>query len=384
MGELLGVVLTAGPATRLRPLTTRIPKATVPVLGVPVIAPIVERLVDVGVSRLVVQTGWLAGQVQTMVTRLVRGRVPVAFAPIDNRFRGLDVLGQALGAGGDVEVVVSTCDLVSDVDLRVLVEAHRRLDGAATYALAPAHRADHSAWHVDAERRLVSVENRDPSGPAGRPPAPRDPRVPTYVGIMVANRTYFETLAERRRGLVASSLPPPPGWCGLEWDVLAGHPHVTIAAGARWHGVQAASFTEDIGTPDRLAGCCWRLLDGAWAATDWSFGLATPTDYTWQPSLSSWIGCSALIHPAADLRHSIVGPGSRIGAGVTVDDAVVLPGTVTEGPLRLRRCIAAGRLRQGAPPGEGSVLPLADAPPVTSRPLNQTAGEVTAHACDRQ
>jgi mannose-1-phosphate guanylyltransferase len=359
MGELLGVILTAGAATRLRPLTARIPKAALPVLGVPVIAPIVERLIDLGVSRLVVQTGWLGEQVRALVAGLVAERVPLAFAPLDNQFRGLDLLGPDLDADADAGILVSTCDLVSDVDLRVLVQAHRHFGGEATYALAPAHRDDHSAWHVDTDGRLVGVENRDPSGPLGQPATVRDPRVPTYVGIMIANPAYFHALDTRREGLVASTLPLPAGWCGLEWDVLASHPRVTISAGARWHGVQAASFTEDVGTVDRLAGCCWRLLEGAWAATDWSFGLATRADYAWQPPTRSWIGRSTGIDPAADVWGSIVGPGSRVGAGVTLDHAVLLPGTRVSGPLRLRHCIAAGRVGQDAAPDEGSTLAFA-------------------------
>lgn len=49
-------VLGAGLGTRLRPLTSRLPKPLVPVGGRPLIAHAFDHLISIGVSRLVVNT----------------------------------------------------------------------------------------------------------------------------------------------------------------------------------------------------------------------------------------------------------------------------------------------------------------------------------------
>ena len=55
------VVLVGGEGTRLRPITSRCPKPTAPVMGRPFITYILENLARHGVRRVVFSTGYLAG-----------------------------------------------------------------------------------------------------------------------------------------------------------------------------------------------------------------------------------------------------------------------------------------------------------------------------------
>lgn len=58
------MVLAAGFGKRMRPLTDTMPKPMVPVNGIPLIGHIMNRLVDAGVSRAVVNLHYLGAQIQ--------------------------------------------------------------------------------------------------------------------------------------------------------------------------------------------------------------------------------------------------------------------------------------------------------------------------------
>ena len=63
-GPKTAMVLAAGLGTRMRPLTETIPKALIPVAGRPLIDRVLDRLVEAGVTRAVVNVHHLADQVE--------------------------------------------------------------------------------------------------------------------------------------------------------------------------------------------------------------------------------------------------------------------------------------------------------------------------------
>ena len=62
-GEARAIILAGGLGTRLRPLTDTIPKCLVPIAGRPLLDYWVDRLVDAGVRRAVVNNHAHADQV---------------------------------------------------------------------------------------------------------------------------------------------------------------------------------------------------------------------------------------------------------------------------------------------------------------------------------
>ena len=61
------MIFAAGLGTRLRPLTNEIPKALVPVAGVPMLERVARRLVDAGAHRLIINVHWFADQIEAFV-----------------------------------------------------------------------------------------------------------------------------------------------------------------------------------------------------------------------------------------------------------------------------------------------------------------------------
>jgi len=133
-----GLVLAAGLGTRLRPLTDVCAKPAIPVAGEPLIRRIVRWLASYDVNDLVVNLHYLP---QTITAVLGDGSdlsVRVRYSWEQPR-----ILGSAGGPrlaldiiGGDT-FIIANGDTLTDLDVRALVDAHRRSDALVTLALVP-------------------------------------------------------------------------------------------------------------------------------------------------------------------------------------------------------------------------------------------------------
>jgi N-acetyl-alpha-D-muramate 1-phosphate uridylyltransferase len=100
-------ILAGGLATRLRPVTTTIPKALVPVAGEPFIGRQLRQLRAEGVTRVVVCTGYLGDQIEEYVGTGRSFGVEVAYSPDGPALLGTGgALRQALPLLGDAFFVL--------------------------------------------------------------------------------------------------------------------------------------------------------------------------------------------------------------------------------------------------------------------------------------
>lgn len=83
------MILTAGLGTRLRPHTFTKPKPLVSVAGKPVLAHIIDDLLDIRIDELICVTGYLGNQIETFVRANYGERFPVRF------LEQVDMRGQA-------------------------------------------------------------------------------------------------------------------------------------------------------------------------------------------------------------------------------------------------------------------------------------------------
>ena len=88
-GPKTAMVMAAGLGTRMRPLTDTMPKALVPVAGKPLIAYVLDALVEAGVERVVVNVHAHADQLEAYL----RGRKDAEFLISDERAELLETGG---------------------------------------------------------------------------------------------------------------------------------------------------------------------------------------------------------------------------------------------------------------------------------------------------
>ncbi len=131
------MILAAGRGTRLAPLTDEIPKALVPIRGVPMLERVARRLIDAGCDHLVVNVHHLGQKVIDFLKE--RDDFGIRVSVSDERDLLLDTGGGLKAAGKYFEeetpFLLHNVDILSDVDLRRLAEEAAENNALATLAV---------------------------------------------------------------------------------------------------------------------------------------------------------------------------------------------------------------------------------------------------------
>jgi mannose-1-phosphate guanylyltransferase len=126
------VLLAARLGTRLRPLTSRLPKCLVEVGGRTLLDTWLDALALAGVDEVLVNTHHLADQVADHVAGRTTGpAVHLAHEPVLLGSAGTLLRNRDFLDGEDVFLVLNS-DNLTDFDLRLLVDAHREGGAVAT------------------------------------------------------------------------------------------------------------------------------------------------------------------------------------------------------------------------------------------------------------
>lgn len=114
------MIFAAGLGTRLRPLTDSMPKALVPVAGKPLLYHVAHKIIDAGITDLVVNTHHFAGMIGAYVSEQKQFGVNVDIS--DETEELLETGGGLLHARryleGCGQFLVHNVDIISDLDIR--------------------------------------------------------------------------------------------------------------------------------------------------------------------------------------------------------------------------------------------------------------------------
>jgi mannose-1-phosphate guanylyltransferase len=305
---MMAMVLAAGLGVRMRPLTERVAKPALPVLNRPLIHWTLELLARHGVRDVVVNLHHLPDS--------VRGAVG------DGSLFGLRVHWsrerELLGTGGALrharrliegnDLLVVNGDYAFDLDLRRLVERHRRSGAAATLALRPNPDTRLYGPVVTDERGWIRSILGEPTPAAGR--------VSMFAGVHVVRRETLERL--------------PPGASDSVRDLYI----PLLASGERLLGVQGRRAWYDFGTPAMYRESQMDLVRRGFRGTTWR-AMAHP---------------DAEVGAGAKIVRSVIGPGARVGPGALVAESVLWAGATVGAKARVvRSVLAAGAtVRDGA------------------------------------
>lgn len=129
------MILAAGLGTRLRPLTDRIPKALVEVAGVPLLERVARALIAAGTHRLIVNVHPHADQVVRFLEERDGFGVEVRIS-FEEEVEPLETGGGLRAAAPlfekEVPFFLHNVDVVSDLGLRAMYEAHVRAAARGT------------------------------------------------------------------------------------------------------------------------------------------------------------------------------------------------------------------------------------------------------------
>ena len=279
------VVLVGGFGTRLRPLTSDLPKQMLPIVDRPMIEHVVGHLAAHGVEEVVLSLGFLPDAfLDTYPDGLCAG-IPLHYAvepePLDTagaiRFAAED-------AGIDEAFLVLNGDVLTDLAVDELIGFHRASGAEATVSLTPVD--DPSRYGVvptDADGRVTGFVEKPPAGAA--------PCNWINAGTYVFEPSVIDRIEPGRRVSVEREVFP------------------AMADEGVLYGLRSEAYWVDTGTPETYLGVQLDLLDGV------------------RGPARSGVDDAAEIHPGATVRRSVIGPGAVVAEGSRVCDSVVMAGS---------------------------------------------------------
>jgi mannose-1-phosphate guanylyltransferase len=269
------MILCAGLGTRLRPLTDWVAKPMVPIGDAPAVAGIAARVRRAGFDRLAVNVHHRAADVRAWAEE-----EGVAVSPEPELLGTAGGVAAAAGLLGAGDVLVWNGDIVCDLDVAALDDAHRRSSAVATLAVLRSGPAGAGNVGLGRDGRIVRLRGEI----AGEETEGAD-----FLGIQVLG-------TELRRRL-------PSRGC-LVGDVLI--PALHAGATVRAHPVRTPFV--DVGTLE-----AYMRANRAWLTAR---------------GVASWIGKGASVRGCVD--GSVVGSGARVEADAV--GCVIWPGARVTAP----------------------------------------------------
>lgn len=331
------VILVGGFGTRLRPLTAKAPKPLLPLGGRPFLETLFARLGQAGVRRAVLSAHHQAAVLRRALPGLRRFGLKVE----------LRREAEPLGTGGAIRYawpdpskpcLVLNGDILSDLDLRGLLAAHRRAGAHATL------------W-------AIPVEDTSPfgvleCGPGGRVRRFVEKPRPGESASRLINAGLY-ALEPVVRGLI-----PAGRAVSVERETFP----TLLLRGLEVRAFVSARpvYWNDIGTPASYLQAHLDLLNRRlWGGRGLALRLWGRVDRR-----GNLLGSGCRVAPGALLSQSVLGPGCRVDAGARVEASVLLKGARVGAQARLQRVLlgpgvqvgARCELKPGAVLGPGSRL----------------------------
>ena len=155
------MILAAGKGTRLKPLTSVIPKPLAPVAGKPIIEHIFELLAANGFEEVHVNVHHLARVILGLYGETtVVSEMPVHFSR-EERLAGTAGGVKRLADRFDDTFVVIMGDALTDVDLRELVAFHKERKALATLALMRVKdTSQYGVVELDGQQNIVGFQEK--------------------------------------------------------------------------------------------------------------------------------------------------------------------------------------------------------------------------------
>ena len=321
------VILVGGEGTRLRPLTSTVPKPVVPLVDRPFIAFMLEWLARHGVDDVVMSCGFLATAVRNVLGDGSQYGLRLRFVeePEPRGTAGALKYAEDLL---DERFLMLNGDVLTDIDLTAQIAQHEATGAVGTLALVPV--ADPTAYGLvrlnddQAVKEFVEKPSADQI----------DTRL-ISAGAYVLERAVLDLIPADRNVSIEREV----------WPQLVGKGLFGYAAEAYWL---------DIGTPERYLQGTFDILEGnvATAVAErlgpgyLAVGDRVQADGRIVPPALVERGCT--IAAGAHVGSLVVlGEGVSVGEGTTIERSVVLNGAEIGADCVLRDCIVAAGVRIG-------------------------------------
>jgi mannose-1-phosphate guanylyltransferase len=332
------VILVGGEGTRLRPLTSTVPKPVVPLVDRPFIAFMLEWLCRHGIDDVIMSCGFLATSVRNVLGDGSAYGIRLRFVEEPDP-RGTAGALKFASSMLDERFLMLNGDVLTDIDLTEQIAQHERTGAKGTLALVPVE--DPSAYGL--------VRLHDDRAVADFVEKPSSDMIDTNLisaGAYVLEREILDLVEPGRNVSIEREV----------WPKLVG---------AGLYGFPSESYWLDIGTPARYLQGTFDILEGnVRTAVSERLG-SSYLSVSEHAEVAGRAIPPAVIEAGAEVEQGghvgslvVLASGVKIGAGTTVERSVILSGTEIGENCVLRDCIVAAgcRIAAGTHVLEGAVL----------------------------
>lgn len=300
------VVLVGGFGTRLRPLTWSIPKPLLPIANVRILEHVLAGLSRAGVTHATLALGFKPEPFFAAFPEGTCAGIALDYAvepePMDTAGA---IAFAARHSGIDETFVVVNGDILTDLDVRRLVDFHRERGLEGTLHLI----------EVDDPSQYGVVE-RDDSG-----------RVLRFVEKPTPDQSRSRAINAGTYVLEPSVLDRIPAGAPLSVERVV---FPAMSTEGRLAAMCTDDYWIDTGRPETYLAANLDLIDGR------------------RRTILAAVAPQARVSPTASVTHSVIGDAATVADGAIVTDSVLLPGAVVGTGCRVDASIVAGEVGPGS------------------------------------
>lgn len=281
------VVMAGGEGTRLRPLTLDVPKPFLRVAGKPAVEYALEALVAAGIKDIIITTFYKPERLIQHLSGGARLNARIFYSVEDQAMGTAGGVAKCLPLTGEDTVVVLSGDVIADVNIKSLVDAHKKSGAVATMALTQVENvSEFGIVGLDATGRIIRFKEK--------PKTPEE----TFSNLINTGIYVLEPAALRE-------VPQ-----GASFDFSKNLFPLLLEKGMKLQGVPIDGFWMDVGRPADLIKASEILGE--------------------RHGNKGGIREGAKIDPTARVTRADCYPGSGVEAGAVVEDCILYDGSRVE------------------------------------------------------
>lgn len=290
------VVMAGGEGTRLRPLTLDVPKPFLRVAGKPAIEYALDALVAAGIQDIVVTTFYKPERLIQHLAGGSRLKARIFYSVEDEAMGTAGGVAKCAPLLGNDTVVVLSGDVIADVNIKALVDAHKRSGAVATMALTTVENpTEFGIVGLDETGRIVRFKEK---------PKPEE------VFSNLVNAGIYVLSPEALR-----EVPQ-----GTQYDFSKQLFPRLLEGGKRLQGVPLEGFWMDVGRPSDLLKASQALG---------------------QKHHGGPLKEGAKVSPQARVARADLYPGAAVEGTASVEDCILYDGSRVEDKARVKGTILA-------------------------------------------
>ncbi len=332
------VILVGGEGTRLRPLTSTVPKPVVPLVDRPFIVYMLEWLARHGVDDVILSCGFLATSVRNVLGDGSKFGLRLRFVEEPEPLGTAGALRYAQSFL-DERFLMLNGDVLTDIDLGAQLAQHERTGARATLALVAVD--DPSAYglvRLGADNAVLQFVEK--------PAADEADTNLISAGAYVLERAVVDMIEPQRNVSIEREI----------WPALIGE---------GLYGFPSSAYWLDIGTPERYLQGTFDIIEGNVQSSvralmgDSFTAIAEDVIADGRIVPPAVVGRGCEIAEGAHVGSLVVlGQDVKVGAGAQIERSVVLQGTEIGSRCVLSDCIVSAgvRLGEGTVVSDGAVL----------------------------